>query len=74
MEGVRFPGPSGRQLLAANNLKARLPPGDLIQDGRSEIGRAVIQNDQLEIWPGLGQQGLDAAADVTLFIASRHQD
>ena len=73
-EGVRLAGPTGRKLGAVEHGQAGVAGGAALQYLRRGVGGAVVQDDQLEIGIGLGEQAVDTALDVAGLVAGRDDD
>src|SRR6266571_2524022 len=74
MQGVCFPCPTDGQLIDTMHLYAAIAPGPFRQKMRSRIGRAIIDEGDIEVWIILRQERSNTGIDGGLFVAYRHND
>src|SRR6266571_3543453 len=74
MQGVCFPCPTDGQLIDTMHLYAAIAPGPFRQKMRSRIGRAIIDEGDIEVWIILRQERSNTGIDSRFFVAYRHND
>src|SRR5205085_11659153 len=74
MQGVCLPRPAVGQLVHTMHLDALIPSGPFSQEMRSGIGRAIIDEGDIEVWIILPQQRSNTCIDSGFFITYRHND